>query len=146
MSGLDDVVLLNGFVRHETEYGDGVSIDHVDNLHLAIALHILTTKKALSPKEFRFLRGELELTQDALGDLIGVDGQTVARYEKGSTPISGPADRLIRVFFVINLMPEDQMKNLLSEMKDAIKQDELDQKEPARFRENHGKWEEAYCG
>lgn len=142
MSGLDDVVLLNGFTRHQTEYGAGVSIDHIDELHDAIALHIITTKKALAPKDFRFLRSELQMTQDELGDLIGVDGQTIARYEKGATAISGPADRLIRLMFVVKLLPEGQLKGLIAEVESAIKQDELDQHEPACFRENHGKWEE----
>jgi len=145
MSGLDDVVLLNGFTRHETEYGPGISIDNIEELHDAIALHIITTKKTLSAKEFRFLRNELELTQDELGTRLGVGGQTVARYEKAETAISGPADRLIRVMFIVRLLPEDQLKKLYDEMQEALQSDDIGRSSPAQFRETQGKWEEVCC-
>ncbi|MHC9235024.1 helix-turn-helix domain-containing protein [Pseudooceanicola sp. 502str34] len=142
LSGLDDVVLLNGFTRHETEYGDAVSIDAVDALHNAIALHIITAKKALSPKEFRFLRTELGMTQDELGTKIGVDGQTIARYEKGSTQISGPADRLLRVLIILRIIPEDKLRAILKAAEDAVERDSSPDDAPARFREAEGAWEE----
>ncbi|WP_313349820.1 helix-turn-helix domain-containing protein [Paracoccus sp. (in: a-proteobacteria)] len=142
LSGLDDVVLLNGFTRHETEYGMGVSIDHVEQLHDTIAMRIVTTKKEISPKEFLFLRRELGMTQDELGQKLGVDGQTVARYEKGTTSISGPADRLIRVLAIIKIIPEEQMKRILIEAEAAVARDDRHCDRPAAFRENHGKWEE----
>ena len=142
VSGLDDVVLLNGFTRHDTEYGPGISIDHIDELHLSIALHIITSKKALSPKEFKFLRSEMEMTQDELGTKLGVDGQTIARYEKGVTQISGPADRLVRVQVIRHFIPEEKLRQLLQQAEDAVERDSSDNDVPARFRENHGEWEE----
>jgi DNA-binding transcriptional regulator YiaG len=103
--GLDDVYLLNGFVRHSTPYGEGVSISHLDALHDAIALYLVTTRKALSPKEIRFLRKHMDMTQDDLGEQIGVTGQTVARYEKGESEIQGPADLAIRMVYVLHRCP-----------------------------------------
>jgi len=145
MSGLDDVVLLNGFTIEETEYGRGVSIDNIEQLHQAIALHIITTKKVLSAKEFLFLRREMGMTQEQLATALGIDGQTVARYEKGATPPSGPADRLVRHFYVLQLLPEQELRQLLDEVKDAVSGDEIAPSAPARFQEVSGTWEEVFC-
>lgn len=142
ISGLDDVVLLNGFTRHETEYGSGVSIDHIEDLHAAIAVHIVTSKKELSKNDFLFLRRELEMTQDELGLKLGVSGQTIARYEKGQSNNFGPADRLIRVLIILKYMPEEQLKKLLAEVQAAVERDDFRSEEPARFREHEGRWEE----
>ncbi|WP_406736971.1 helix-turn-helix domain-containing protein [Thioclava sp. GXIMD4215] len=145
MSGLDDVVLLNGFTRHETDYGEGVSIDNIDSLHDAIAIHIITTKKNLTPKEFRFLRSELEMTQDQLGGYLKISGQTVARYEKGETEISGPADQLIRVAIILKMMPADKIAELFEEIQEAAASDEITTGAPVRFKEAAGVWEEVCC-
>ncbi len=142
ISGLDDVILLNGFVRQETDYGNSVSIDNIDNLHEAIALRILSTKKALSPREFRFLRREMNCTQNELADDIGVDGQTIARYEKGESRISGPVDRLVRFVYVFGLLPQEQQKEIIDQIKDVIQRDEAQEVTPT-FIEKDGTWFQA---
>lgn len=38
-SGLPNVWLANGFTVHETDYGSGVSIDDVAELHQVILMH-----------------------------------------------------------------------------------------------------------
>jgi len=142
ISGLDDVILLNGFVREETDYGPGVSIENIDSLHEAIALRVISTKKALSPREFRFLRTEMEMTQNELGDLLGIDGQTVARYEKAESRISGPVDRLVRFLYVYRLLPAELQSQLVEKIQVAIEQDEVREYTP-RFKEKNGSWFEA---
>lgn len=144
ISGLDDVVLLNGFKHVETEYGEGVAIENVDNLHLAIALHVISTKKALSPREFRFLRREMNMTQNELADDLGVDGQTIARYEKGESRISGPVDRLIRFLFVFGLLPAEDQQEIIHKIQEAIERDEA-QAQTARFVEQDGSWHEEHA-
>lgn len=139
--GLDDVYLLNGFTVEETDYGRGIAVDDVAGLHVAIGLHLVLHRKALSPKEFRFLRKQLDLTQDELAAQLGVTGQTVARWEKGETEVSGPADRLLRLFYVLSLVPRKQRVRLL---KDVIGRFEggLDEglPHPAMFRVADGDW------
>ena len=98
--GLDDVFLASGYRKVKTSYGDAVVIKDQDGLHAAIARHLVASKKALSGKEIRFLRKRMDCTQSGLARLIGVDSQTVARWEKGETEnIPGPADRIIRVVY-----------------------------------------------
>jgi DNA-binding transcriptional regulator YiaG len=98
--GLDDVFLLNGYARHQTPYGDGVTVENVEGLHEAIAQHLCLNKAFLNGKEFRFLRKLLDLTQAELGVALGCDVQSVARWEKGKTDINGAADKLLRLLYL----------------------------------------------
>ena len=97
--GLDDVFLVSGYRREETPYGAAVVIEDQDGLHKAIAHHLVTGRKLLSGREIRFLRKRMDWTQADLARLIGVDAQTVARWEKGESRVPGPADRIIRVAY-----------------------------------------------
>ncbi|SOC02161.1 helix-turn-helix domain-containing protein [Rhodobacter maris] len=97
--GLDTVYLLNGFEVTETPYGRGVSIHDVDGLHRAIGLQLSEQSAPLSGREFRFIRHELDLSQKALAVLIGVDEQSIARWEKDKTKIPAPAQRLVGAYY-----------------------------------------------
>ncbi len=98
-SGLSNVSLVNGYTEKETPYGDAVAIDDVDALHAAIGADLIKSPARLTGEEVRFLRQEMDLTQANLAKELKVDGQTVARWEKGESEISGPADGLIRVLY-----------------------------------------------
>lgn len=103
-SGLDNIYLLNGF---EPEWVDGeryVTVLDVDGLHKAIGLHLVTYRKTLAPKEIKFLRKTLDLTQAEMGRMIGQSDQQIARWEKGESNISGPADRLLRIMFAYEIV------------------------------------------
>ncbi len=99
--GLDNVYLLDGYeIFDHPEHGRGVSFRNIDGLHEAIGRFLCEHDSALDRKEFKFLRKEMELTQKELADLLHLDTQTIARYEKGETAISGPVDRLIRLIYL----------------------------------------------
>jgi putative transcriptional regulator len=98
--GLPDVWLLNGFCRRETPYGDAVSVENIDGLHRAIALYLVKKKAELTGCEVRFLRKRLDKTQGELATLLRLDPQTVARWEKDRTDMSGPADLCLRLLVV----------------------------------------------
>jgi DNA-binding transcriptional regulator YiaG len=97
--GLKNIYLLNGFKFHQTPYGKTISIENINGLHSAIAQDIITNHPQLSGDEVRFLRKEMDLSQQRLSVLLGVDTQTVARWEKGVTDIPTSADRIIRLLF-----------------------------------------------
>ena len=98
--GLDNIYLVSGYELVETPYGDGVVVKNVDGLRKAIAFQLATRKKLLEAGEIRFLRKEMDVTQSELGKCLGVDAQTVARWEKGENKINGPAGRLLRLLYV----------------------------------------------
>ncbi len=97
--GLDDVYLLNGFRYDETPHGRVVHIEEIDDLHRAIGEFLIFERKKLTGSEFRYFRHELNLSQRMLGIMLGVTELTIARWEKGESAISGPADRMIRILF-----------------------------------------------
>lgn len=126
MCGLDDIYLVSGYERTSTEYGGGVVIHDIDGLHRVIGEHLVTSKKALNAKEVRFLRHEMDVTQAHLGHLLGVTDQTVARWEKGEIPISGPAELLLRVLYLGHVSKTVDVRQLAEELRamDAPANDE----------------------
>jgi DNA-binding transcriptional regulator YiaG len=136
--GLDDIYLMNGFQRHQTAYGEGYAIEHVYALHKAIALHLVMRRKTLKPKEIRFLRKQLDMTQDELANELSITGQTVARYEKGESEIPGPVDKMIRVIYVLHRAPP-KLKAALEKALEAPHQDAQMHQEAA-FKNEDEQW------
>lgn len=98
--GLDNIYLLNGFDYVETPRGTGITIKNQEGLHRAIGEMLARDKKALSGQEFRFLRHEVNLTQQDLAAIVGVNVQTVARLEKRKTDAFGPIQRLMGLLYL----------------------------------------------
>lgn len=120
--GLEGIYLLNGFELYEDEDGSGVIIHDLDGLHRAIALRLVSDEKVLQGKEIRFLRRYMDLTQSVLGKLLACDSQTVARWEKDQFPISGVADRLLRVLVLEHMGEVPRIRQLvekIDEMEDS---------------------------
>jgi putative transcriptional regulator len=140
--GLDDVFLVSGYDLETTPYGGGIRIRHMDKLHDAIGLFLVTNRKVLSGKELRFLRTQMGFTQSDLARFMGCNAQQVARYEKDQNEVPGPADRLIRLLY------KDHVKEAGSRL--AIKKvlDTLDRLDdsvsaPMVFGQVDSKWKKA---
>ncbi|MCH8117089.1 MAG: helix-turn-helix domain-containing protein [Proteobacteria bacterium] len=111
--GLDGIFLLNGFEMREHDGELHVSINEIDELHLAIGKHLVTHRKALVPKEIRFLRKTMGMSQADLAEVLGKTSQSVARWEKGTHDIPGSAEKLLRAIFVArSLMDDDDLETL----------------------------------
>lgn len=96
--GLRNVWLENGYTVRRTPYGQGVAIHDIDGLTRAICLALTEKAGVLAGAEFRFIRSAMLLSQPALGKMMGVDGQSVARWEKtGRVPKW--ADKLVRLLY-----------------------------------------------
>jgi len=96
--GLPNIYLLNGYREIQTPHGRGVSIVEVQVLHGAIAHALVEEQPHLTGPEVRFIRKYLELTQTQFADLLGVEDQSVRRWEKlGRVPKQ--ADHGIRLVF-----------------------------------------------
>ena len=97
-SGLRNIWLSSGFEIVQTHYGEGVAIHDVEGLHRAIG-SALAQKAWITGAELRFLRKEMDMSQSALGRLIGVTDQSVAKWEKTSH-IPKTADRMTRLIYL----------------------------------------------
>jgi len=111
--GLENVYLVNGFTRETIDGEEYLTIEDLDGLWKAIGLNLVSTQKTLAPKEIRFLRDHMKLTQAELGGRLRVSDQTVARWEKGETQVPGPADLMLRVLFLASEAAQPQGNEIL---------------------------------
>jgi putative transcriptional regulator len=96
-SGLDNVVLRNGYSIRQTPYGETVAIHNVNALHREIA-RALIKQAELTGAELRFLRSELDQTQAELAKALGTSEQTVSLWERArSEPMPETPARLLRL-------------------------------------------------
>lgn len=81
--GLRNVWLANGYEIKKTPYGEGVAFHNLDGLTRSICMALTRKASLLTGAEFRYIRSAgMLLSQPALGKLMGIDGQSVARWEK----------------------------------------------------------------
>jgi transcriptional regulator with XRE-family HTH domain len=138
--GLDDIYLVNGFTITESEGEEVISVKNIDDLHEAIAVKLITSPAKLKPREFRFLRNLMDLTQSGLGERLGVDVQMIGRYERDENAIPGPVDQLLRFHCVLHLLPKDEREELLAEVEEAAKEYGKRPSTPACFRLSNDEW------
>ena len=81
-SGLDNVYLENGYRKHKTAYGEGVSIIDTEGLHKVIGQTLICAQRPLNGAELRFLRIEMETTQKDPAGMLGTSEQTLRLWEK----------------------------------------------------------------
>ena len=99
-SGLDNVVLTNGYTVHKTAYGMGVSIQDTAGLHRTIGKWLISLPKLLNGAELRFLRIEMDMTQKNLARILGTTEQTLRLWEKNRRKaVPGAANHLLRALY-----------------------------------------------
>ena len=135
--GLDNVWLANGFEFVETDYGDGVMVHNPSGLHRAIALHLCEQNESLTGEQFRFLRKEMNLSQEVLAKLLEVKALTIANYEKGRGKKGVPksVDVVMRSLYLEYIKKDSPVTRMLKQIV------ELDSQSPTTsFKFNKGRW------
>lgn len=116
-SGLDNVWLEGGVTMHDTPHGKGVSIRDTEGLHKAIGQWLISVPKPLNGAELRFIRLEMELTQNKLAAIVGTTEQSLRLWEKQrKKPIPGPADRLLRGLFKEYLNGDGSLRRIVDRL------------------------------
>jgi len=95
--GLDNVMIENMQVVVDDTGEEVYEIANILGLHKVIAACIIRHPHGISPKELRFLRTEMGMTQAELAEIVKKDHQTVGRWERGEKPIDQNAELLIRL-------------------------------------------------
>ncbi len=113
-SGLRNIYLVNGFEIVKTPYGDAVSIVDIEGLQRVISLN-LCSKKHLTGTEFRFLRKEMGMSQNGLAQALGVDDQTLAKWEKNGR-VPKTADRFMRLLFLETINQNTTIKDYVDKI------------------------------
>ena len=138
--GIDAVYLANGFQFVDTPSGRQVSIRNIDGLHKAIGRHLVSKRKDLSGKEFRFLRHEMLMSQATLSKLLDVSEQAIHRWETGKTKeIPKPAEALVRLLYKEHVGGNEKIKSSLKKIADL--EDEIDH--VLTFTETNQGWKRA---
>lgn len=127
-SGLSYVYLTNGFTVNMMDGEEFVSIDNLYDLHALIGRNIVSQTRPILHEEFKFIRIELNMSQKSLGRLLGVDNQTVARWEKGQSVIPRTADVTLRALYaefndddsqiglLLNMLSDTEIESTMSEL------------------------------
>ena len=134
--GLRNVWLANGYEITQTPYGEGVSFHNLDGLTRSICLALTRKASPLTGAEFRYIRSAgMLLSQPALGKLMGIDGQSVARWEKTSkVPLW--ADKLARLLYAAQVNGDEPIAKAV----ERIKTVERLIKQKIVVRESRGQW------
>ena len=91
--------LANGYDIKKTPYGEGVAFHNQEGLTRSICMALTRKASLLTGAEFRYIRSAgMLLSQPALGKMMGIDGQSVARWEKTSK-VPRWADKLVRLLY-----------------------------------------------
>ncbi len=134
--GLRNVWLANGYEIKQTPYGEGVSFHNLDGLTTSICIALTKKAGVLTGIEFRYIRSAgMLLSQPALGKLMGIDGQSVARWEKtGKVPKW--ADKLVRLLY----LAQAQGNEPISAAVERVKTVERLIKQKIVVKESRGQW------
>lgn len=113
--GLSGVLLANGFVIRESEYGHSIRYERIDEMLDAVALALVAKPARLTSGEFRWLRRKIEVSQEQLAVIVDRDPQTISLIERGKSP---PAliDRELRRVAAARLPNGERALGQLSEL------------------------------
>ena len=134
--GLRNVWLANGYEIKKTPFGEAVAFHDGDGLPQAICHALAGKVGALTGVELRYIRsGGMGLSQPALGKLMGIDGQSIARWEKnGKAPRW--ADKLVRLLYAAHAQGNEPIRRVM----DRIKTVECMVKQRIVVQEKRGRW------
>ncbi|HEY2661356.1 MAG TPA: helix-turn-helix domain-containing protein [Caulobacteraceae bacterium] len=105
--GLDNVVLKGLPVLTADDGEEVITIPNIGLLHRVLTVAVATKKSGLTPKELRFLRTELGLSQAELARQVGKEVQAIGRWERGECPIDTAAEIVVRMRVLQEARPEE---------------------------------------
>jgi DNA-binding transcriptional regulator YiaG len=134
--GLRNVWLANGYEIKKTPFGEGVTFHNLDGLTESICIALTNKAGVLTGSEFRYIRSAgMLLSQPALGKLMGIDGQSVARWEKTSK-VPRWADKLVRLLYTAQAEGNEPIAKAV----ERIKTVERLVKQRIVVKESRGQW------
>jgi DNA-binding transcriptional regulator YiaG len=134
--GLRNVWLANGYEIKKTPFGEGVAFHKLDGITEYICIALTNKAGVLTGAEFRYIRSAgMLLSQPALGKLMGIDGQSVARWEKTSK-VPRWADKLVRLLYTAQAEGNEPIAKAV----ERIKTVERLVKQRIVVKESRGQW------
>lgn len=113
--GLDNIHLMNGF---KVDRDGTLFIEDIHGLHKFIAQRLVYLGRKLKGKEIRYIRHYLDISQKTLGKMLGVDYQSVLRWESSKSKMTNTADKLLRVVLNDYLDDHSRARELIDRLSD----------------------------
>ena len=140
--GLRNVWLANGYEIKKTPYSEGVAFHNLDGLTRSICMALTRKASLLTGAEFRHIRSAgMLLSQPALGKLMGIDGQSVSRWEKTSK-VPRWADKLVRLLYAAQAEGNEPIAKVVERIKTVERQ----VKHKIVVKEFRGQWRTSFQG
>ncbi|WCE31044.1 transcriptional regulator [Vibrio sp. SCSIO 43137] len=114
--GLPNVYLKNGYTLETIDGEEYFSVDDIDGLHIAIGCLLAEKPQSLTGNEFKFFRQHFNHSRRVLGELLGVDQQTVGRWEKAESTIPKTVDVTMRLLFLESINQDSNIGYLLQKL------------------------------
>lgn len=118
--GLDNVWLPNGYQVKATHDGEAVAVNDVDGLHQLIANTLIDKPGRLTGKEFRFLRTQLRLSQEALSTLLDFTENAISLWERKDTAPAA-CDQWMRLSMLAKLEGNTKLADAMARTKPSHK-------------------------
>lgn len=145
-SGLSNAYLIG--IKYFTceECGEQMraEIPAIKPLMRLIARDLVVNPESLSGEEIRFLRKRAGIKSSAFAKLLGVESETLSRYENGKQVASESIDKLIRFAYALNcddVELSNTTKQLIQTALREWKQREMNSKIVLKMEDNE--WSEA---
>ena len=114
--GLRDVWLKNGYTVKDTPYGQATAIHNREALHKTIGFHWVNNQPVLIGEVIRFLRKEMDLTQQQLGHFLGVNESTVRNWENDHQRMPTAAALVLRGLYASYIKADSDIRTIVERM------------------------------
>ena len=112
--------MANGYKVKATRHGEAVAVNDVDGLHQLIANTLIDKPGRLTGKEFRFLRTQLRLSQEALSTLLDFTENAISLWERKDTAPAA-CDQWMRLSMLAKLEGNTKLADAMARTKPSHK-------------------------
>lgn len=130
LCGLSYIYLKNGYEITKDEGEEFISFHELKDLHCLIGKDIINQPRPMTGEQARFLRVEMNQSQKQMGNWLGVDAQTVARWEKNTlAPVDRTIDTSLRALYAESIDEESKTGFFLRLLADTDEKNTLEKVE-----------------
>ena len=118
-AGIRNIWLQSGYVERQTRRGSGVAFKDVDGLTKAVCVAMALRATPLNGDEFRYIRKAMGQSQVALAEWFDRTEQSVAKWEKGFSPVPRECSVLLKQLCLRQFGFAGSISRTLAELENA---------------------------
>lgn len=130
LCGLSYIYLKNGYEITQEDGEEYISFHELKDLHRLIGKDIINQAKPMTGEQAKYLRVEMNCSQKQIGNLLGLDAQTVARWEKNTlAAVDRTVDTSLRALYAESIDEESKTGFFLRLLADTDEKNTLEKLE-----------------